>query len=184
MPYRNAVYTAFYVSEPFNPTGLGPHGTRDFNYYELVCAWKASDRFFPFVDAHEKTYSVRDGSDWERTLKPRLHERLRASKTILLILSDCTRASRALSEEIEYGVGELRIPMVVTYPDLDRSDFHGGLSSRVTNLWDRLPALTRNIDLIPTLHIPFEKELVRRGLGSGNYAIQTAIRPDQYYYLF
>lgn len=184
MAYRNAVYTAFYVREPFSPTRLGAHATRDFCYYELICAWKAADRSYPFVNAHEKTYSVRDGSDWERTLKPRLHERLRSSKTILLVLSECTKASRALNEEIEYGVGKLGIPLVVTYPDLDRSDFRGGLSSQITNMWEKLPALAKNINSVPSLHIPFKKDLIRMGLESGDYDIQTAIRPGQYSYRF
>ena len=101
MAYRNGNYTAFYVAEPFNPSSLGANATKDFQYYNVLRMWKGADATFPFVDSHDKTYSVRDGSDWEYTLKPRLRERLRNSKNIILILSSITTNSRALREEID-----------------------------------------------------------------------------------
>lgn len=100
MAYRNGNYTAFYVAEPFNSSSLGAHASRDFCYYNLLRTWKGADPSFPFNDSHEKTYNVRDGSDWELTLKPRLRERLRSSKNIVLILSSNTVNSRALREEV------------------------------------------------------------------------------------
>jgi hypothetical protein len=96
-------YSAFYVDEPFNASALGAYATHDFVYYNPLKAWKGRDTLFPFCDAHQTTYSVRDASSWEYTLKPRLHERLRNSKNIILFLSSNTRASRALNEEMEYG---------------------------------------------------------------------------------
>jgi len=63
--YRNSNYTAFYVAEPFEPVSLGAHATKDFCYYNTLRAWKGKDTSFPFNDAHAKTYSVRDGSNWE-----------------------------------------------------------------------------------------------------------------------
>ncbi|EWC39946.1 TIR domain-containing protein, partial [Stutzerimonas stutzeri] len=101
MAYRNGNYTAFYVAEPFHPSSLGANATKDFQYYNTLRMWKGADATFPFVDSHDKTYSVRDGSDWEYTLKPRLRERLRNSKNIILILSSITTNSRALREEID-----------------------------------------------------------------------------------
>ena len=95
MSYRNGTYCAFYVDEPFHPSNLGALATRDFVYYNLVRMWKHDDPSFPFINSHDKTYNVRDGSDWEGTLRPRLRERLRGSKNILLFLSDVTRPSRA-----------------------------------------------------------------------------------------
>ena len=79
MSNRTANYAAFYVAEPFNESNLGANATPDFLYYNQLRAWKGADNTFPFVDAHAKTYNVRDGSEWE-TLKKRLHERLDASK--------------------------------------------------------------------------------------------------------
>lgn len=79
MAYRNGNYTAFYVAEPFNPSSLGANATKDFQYYNVLRMWKGADATFPFVDSHDKTYSVRDGSDWEYTLKPRLSRLLKYS---------------------------------------------------------------------------------------------------------
>jgi len=80
MAYRNGNYSAFYVKEPFKETNLGANLAKDFCYYNLLKAWKGKDSNFPFNNSHSKTYDVRDGSDWETTLKPRLRARLKNSK--------------------------------------------------------------------------------------------------------
>ena len=85
MTYRTANYAAFYVKEPFSTTNLSAYATPDFLYYNQLRAWKSADSSFPFIDAHEKTYSVRDSSQWE-TLKQRLHDRLNVSKNIILFI--------------------------------------------------------------------------------------------------
>ena len=108
-------YCAFYVSEPFNESSLGAHATKDFCYYSMLKAWKGLDSSFPFNNAHDTTYNVRDNSDWETTLKPRLRERLRNSKNIILFLSSNTLNSRAVREEIDYGVNILGLPVIVIY---------------------------------------------------------------------
>jgi len=123
MAYRNGNYSAFYVSEPFSENNLGAAATKDFVYYNLLRAWKASDSTFPFNDSHNKNYNVRDGSDWEKTLKPRLHDRLSNSKNIILFLSSVTKNSRALREEINYGIGTKGLPVIVVYPEYsEKSD--------------------------------------------------------------
>lgn len=53
-------YSAFYVKTPFNELNLGANATPDFVYYNQLRAWKGADDSFPFVDAHAKTYNVRD----------------------------------------------------------------------------------------------------------------------------
>ena len=75
MANRTANYSAFYVKTPFDASNLRAYATRDFVYYNQLRAWKGADSSFPFVDAHAKTYNVRDDSSWD-TLKKRLHERL------------------------------------------------------------------------------------------------------------
>ena len=87
MAYRNGNYSAFYVAEPFSESNLGAYATKDFVYYNLLKAWKSNDSSFPFIDSHNKNYNVRDGSDWEGTLKPRIRERLRKSKNLVFFLS-------------------------------------------------------------------------------------------------
>jgi hypothetical protein len=115
-------YSAFYVSEPFSESSLGANATKDFCYYNMLKAWKGSDSTFPFNNAHETTYNVRDNSDWELTLKPRLRTRLRNSKNIILFLSSNTANSKALREEIEYGINELKLPIIVIYPEFSTKE--------------------------------------------------------------
>jgi len=114
MSYKNGNYCAFYVAEPFHESALGAHATKDFVYYNLLRTWKGSDSSFPFNDSHSKTYSVRDGSNWESTLRPRLQERLRTSKNVILFLSERTVSSRALIEEIDYGTNSLGLPIIIS----------------------------------------------------------------------
>lgn len=174
MSYRNSNYTAFYVDEPFNPSPLAAYATKDFCYYSMLKAWKGSDTSFPFNDAHAKTYSVRDGSDWELTLKPRLRERLSLSKNIILFLSSNTKSSKALVEEIEYGACTLGLPIIVVYPELDHSQIvsNGQFSLRVNLLWNKLPILKEAMSKVPTLHIPMRLNSVSKALSESKLTIQ------------
>ncbi len=176
--YRNGNYCAFYVAEPFSPTLLGAFATRDFNYYQMLKAWKGNDFTFPFNDSHAKTYSVRDGSDWEYTLKPRLRERLRSSKNIVLFLSEYTQNSRALREEIDYGINTLGLPIIVIYPDLTDNnqiiDSNKRFTSKVSQLWARLPIFRDSMYKVPTAHIPMKKEIIRAELANEGFMVNSS----------
>ena len=181
---RTANYTAFYVKEPFNESNLGANATPDFLYYNQFRAWKAVDSSFPFVDAHAKTYNVRDGSTWE-TLKQRLHDRLDVSKNIILILSNNTINSQALREEIEYGIKTKGRPVIVIYPDFnDKSDIWclTGMRKQVENLWDKLPKFRDNMDKVATLHVPYKKALITSALKDPDFKVQTMTDAGQYHY--
>ena len=180
MNYRNGNYAAFYVAEPFSEHNLGAYLAPDFVYYQILRAWKGADPSFPFIDSHEKTYNVRDGSSWEYTLKPRLHKRLQNSKNIVLFLSSQTRASRALTEEIEYGVGKLRLPVIVVYPEFEPILDSGKFDPRVFGLWEKLPAFKKLMDTVPTVHIAMKKEQLRSALDSTSYMVQTKAKPNRY----
>ena len=180
MNYRNGNYAAFYVAEPFNENNLGAYSAPDFVYYQTLRAWKGADSSFPFIDSHEKTYNVRDGSSWENTLKPRLHKRLLNSKNIVLFLSSHTKASKALTEEIEYGVGVLELPVIVVYPEFDPILGNGKFDSRVFALWDKVPAFKRLMDTVPTVHIAMRKDQIRQALNSSSYMVQTKAEPKRY----
>jgi hypothetical protein len=161
MSYKNGNYCAFYVAEPFNESALGAHATKDFLYYNLFRLWKGKDNSFPFNDSHGKTYSVRDGSDWESTLKPRLRERLRNSKNVILFLSERTVNSRALKEEIDYGINSLKLPVIVIYPEYDTKESllnNSSLKDEIKNLWNNLPILRDSMNEVPTLHVPMNKD--------------------------
>jgi len=184
MVYRTANYTAFYVKTPFDESNLGANATPDFLYYNQLRAWKAADSTFPFVDAHAKTYNVRDDSSWE-TLKRRLHERLDASKNIILFLSSNTRNSDALREEIDYGINTKGLPIIVIYPDFkEKTDIWGatGMKKQVTDLWDKLPMLRDNMHKVATLHVPFKKALITSALNDSDFTVQTMTHAGQYHY--
>ncbi|MBL2132789.1 hypothetical protein ELI69_31050, partial [Klebsiella pneumoniae] len=83
------------------------------------------------------------GSNWEQTLMPRLRQRLRNSKNIILFLSDRTINSRALREEIDYGINSLGLPVIVIYPDYDTKEsllVNNILKQQIQNLWSKIPA--------------------------------------------
>ena len=169
-------YSAFYVSEPFFETNLGANAAKDFVYYNMLRAWKGLDSSFPFYDAHKTTYNVRDDSSWEYTLKPRLHERLRYSKNIILFLSEDTHYSRALREEIDYGINVLGLPVIVIYPDYkyNSSIADGNRPNyRVRTLWDKLPVLRDNIHKVPTVHVPMNKKYITTALNDPDFTIQN-----------
>lgn len=175
MSYRIYNYSAFYVTEPFNQSNLGAYSTPDFCYYQMLKAWKGRDVFFPFLDAHGTTYNVRDNSDWEKTLKPRLHERLRYSKNIILFLSGNTCNSRALREEIDYGMCTLGLPVIIVYPDYSsNSSLANGNhpSYTVRKLWDKLPVFRDHCEDYPTVHVPMNKEYITKALKDPDFTIQ------------
>uniref|UniRef100_D5X2M3 Thoeris protein ThsB TIR-like domain-containing protein n=1 Tax=Thiomonas intermedia (strain K12) TaxID=75379 RepID=D5X2M3_THIK1 len=185
MAARNGNYAAFYVAEPFSSTALGAHATPDFVYYSQLRMWKGADANFPFVDSHDQTYSVRDGSDWEATLKPRLRERLRASKNIILFLSKSTLASKALIEEIDYGINNEGLPVIVVYPD-----FHSKASLRssasfaagITSLWSKVSIFKSSMGKVPTIHIPLLKDAISSALRNKDFMLSTRARAGAYFY--
>lgn len=185
MATRNGNYCAFYVAEPFNSSALGAHATEDFRYYNTLRMWKGADSSFPFVDSHDKTYSVRDGSDWESTLKPRLRERLRASKNVVLILSDKTINSRALRDEVDYGINDQGLPVIVIYPQYASKESllsNGVLKQAVMDLWGKLPVFRDSMKKVPTLHVPLEKSLITSALKDPDFMLATKTKPDVYRY--
>lgn len=185
MTYRTGNYCAFYVAEPFSASGLAAFATKDFVYYNLIRSWKGKDPLFPFKDSHSTTYNVRDNSDWEKTLMPRLRERLRNSKNIILFLSERTVNSRALREEILYGINTLGLPVIVIYPDYDSKEKllkNGALKQEVIDLWNNLPVFRNFIDKVPTLHIPLDKEIITNALLNNGFMVNTKREPDIYIY--
>lgn len=188
MAYRNGNYAAFYVKEPFNAGNLGAHATKDFVSYNLLKLWKANDSLFPFIDSHEKNYNVRDGSDWEGTLRPRIRERLRNSKNIILFMSSITKNSRALREEIDYGINTLGLPVIVIYPDFDKkTDIINcksrNLKKQIIDLWCALPKFRDLKKNVPVLHIPIKKAVIKLALQDNDFKIQSKRAAGDFFYL-
>ncbi|MBU9850076.1 toll/interleukin-1 receptor domain-containing protein [Rahnella aceris] len=185
MSYKNGNYCAFYVASPFNESSLGAHATKDFVFYSMLKAWKGADSTFPFNNSHDKTYNVRDGSDWEATLKPRLRERLSNSKNIILFLSDRTISSLALREEIDYGINTLGLPVIVVYPDYSSEEdllSDGSLKQEVKDLWNKLPVFRDSKNAVPTLHIPMNKATITKALNNSDFMVGSKTKEDTYIY--
>ena len=185
MASRNGNYVAFYVAEPFNASVLGAHATKDFCYYNMLRAWKGKEASFPFIDSHDKTYNVRDNSNWDTTLKPRLRERIRCSKNIVLFLSSNTVNSRALREEIDYGINDQGMPVIVIYPEYDTKEsllINGSLKQSVKNLWNNLPIFKDSMSKVPTIHIPIKKDIIEASMKNTDFMLATKIAPDFYWY--
>ncbi len=187
MAYRNGNYSAFYVSEPFSESRLGAHATKDFVYYNMLRAWKGGDSTFPFNDSHNKNYSVRDGSNWGLTLKPRIRERIRGSKNIVLFLSSLTKSSKALREEIDYGINNQGLPIIIVYPEYsEESDIINCKSQtfrkQIKDLWDNLPIFRNSMHKVPTMHIPNKKILIRRALSDADFMVSSKCNAGTYFY--
>lgn len=179
-------YSAFYVSEPFNES-LGVHASKDFCHYNMLKAWKGSDSSFPFNNAHDTTYNVRDNSDWETTLKPRLHQRLRNSQNLILFLSDYTSNSKALREEVDYAINTLNLPVIVIYPDLKSKEElltndKKELNNTVKNLWNKLPVFRDSKHNVPVLHIPLKKDIIKVALCDSELRVDSAGKASDFFY--
>ena len=184
---RTGNYSAFYVEEPFNQNNLGANAKKDFVSYNLLKAWKGADAAFPFNDSHNKNYNVRDGSDWEATLKPRLRDRIAKSKNLILFLSSNTKNSKALKEEIDYAINNKELPIIIVYPEYsEKSDIINCASNtfkkQIKDLWDILPILRDSMDDVPTLHIPNKKALIKSALENENFMVNTKKEAGKNFY--
>lgn len=148
MIYRTGTYVAF--------DGLGQTdpSKSDFKYYGSIQMWSAGKNIdFKFVNSHDKTAAVRDTSK-RSTLEDRIRQRLRASKNMIVILSDDTRKSGSmLSYEIEMAVDRYELPLICAYVDYTKIMKPKELSHR----WP--DALSERIDnkTAAAIHIPFLK---------------------------
>jgi hypothetical protein len=185
MANRTGNYCAFYVSTPFNESNLGAHSSKDFVYYNMLRAWKGKDAAFPFLDSHDKNYNVRDDSDWEKTLKPRLRDRLNKSKNIVLYLSSTTLNSQALREEIDFGINTNGLPIIVIYPEYsEKSDIVTGqtINKKIKDLWGNLPIFRDSMHKVPTIHIPNSKALIEKTLNDSDFMVLTKKDAGSSYY--
>ncbi|WMI82112.1 TIR domain-containing protein [Anaerotignum sp. MB30-C6] len=168
-------YSAFYVKEPFKETNLGANTAHDFCYYNTLKMWKGKDSTFPFVDSHNKNYSVRDDSSWD-TLRNRLRERLRGSKNIVLFLSSNTYESKALAEELEYGINVRGLPVIVIYPDYgEKTDIANGkeIKQYIKTLWDKVPTFKKYMCDVATIHVPMKQSLIAMALEDKDIMVST-----------
>lgn len=156
MANRTGTYVAFDGLGQSDPT------KSDFKYYATIQAWSTNKNIdFRFTNSHEKTNAVRDTS-LKATLHSRIQERLRASKNILIILTENTRyTGSVLSFEIEQAIDVYKIPLIIAYPGYSSILNVDSLSS----LWPK--SLKDRIDNINTkaIHVAFKKDCIFDAIG-------------------
>lgn len=156
MAYRNGIYVAFNGCNTTDPT------KSDIKYFNLMKAWDSNNNIdFSFTNSHDKTAAVNDSSKMI-TLKSRLQERMRNSKSMLLIITEHSNANRGLlGWEIEQCVKTYKLPIIVVYTMCS-----GKLTS--TSLYQKYwPEKLKNFidkDEVKTIHIPFKKEIVLQAI--------------------
>lgn len=99
MAYRNKTYVAF-------------DGDNDMRFYNLMKAWKQSDKTdFNFYDAHDLN-NARDTSKPE-SIKKQLAERMANSKMFVLLLGEKTKyLTKFVKWEVEHAI-YLNLPIIV-----------------------------------------------------------------------
>ena len=105
-------------------------------------------------------------------------------QNIVLFLSSITRNSRALREEIEYGIGKEQLPVIVVYPEFRKKaeirTSDGRIRKPVCDLWSKLPTFRDLMGSVPTAHVPMKKNLIESVLKDKRFAVQTAGNPKRY----
>lgn len=103
----------------------------------------------------------------------------------MLFLSDITKNSKALREEIDFGINSKGLPVIVIYPDFkEKSDIccSTGIRKQVKDLWDKLPMFRDSMSKVATLHIPYKKALIVSALKDDDFKVQTMSKAKAYYY--
>lgn len=106
-------------------------------------------------------------------------------RILVLFLSDNTKNSTALREEIDYGINTKGLPVIVIYPGFRKSlTFVVRLVIRkqVKDLWDKLPVFRDSMSKVATLHIPYKKSLIVSALKDDDFKVQTMTKAAAYYY--
>jgi hypothetical protein len=103
-----------------------------------------------------------------------------------LFLSSITGNSRALREEIDYGINDRELPVMVIYPDFsekrDIVDSSGNCKQQIRDLWDKLPIFRDSKSSVAVLHVPCEKTLITLALKDKDFIVGTMTTAGDYFY--
>jgi len=102
-------------------------------------------------------------------------------------LSSLTKSSRAIIEEIDYGINNQGLPVIVVYPEYgEKSDIINCQSEtfrkQITDLWDKLPTFRDSMNNVPTMHIPNKKILIRSALNDSDFMVASKCKAETYFY--
>lgn len=113
-----------------------------------------------------------------------MSERLRGSKNIILFLSSATIESKALKEELEYGMNTQGLPVIVIYPDYsektDIADING-IKQSIKNLWDKVPTFKKYLYDVATIHIPMKQSFITSALKDEDVMVNTMKKGTFFY---
>ena len=106
---------------------------------------------------------------------------------MVLFLSSITTNSRALREEVDYGINSMGLPVIVVYPDFsEKSEIISCESKRfrkqIKDLWNKLPKFRGSMENVPTLHVPNKKYLIQKALQNDDLKVQTKGQPGTFFY--
>ena len=77
------------------------------------------------------------------------------------------------------------LPIIVVYPELTtKAGIHtpSGFTTKVKNLWNKLPVFRDNKYKVPVLHVPYNKVLIRKALDDSDFRVATKTTADDYFY--
>ncbi|MGK3138680.1 TIR domain-containing protein [Pantoea trifolii] len=164
MAYRNGTYVAFHAN------GTNRPGESDISYYNLLKAWSGKDDdSFTFINSHDKASAVRDSSKAE-TLRRSLHERLKNSKNMLLIIGDTTKDDDDwVPFEIKKAVESYNLPLIIAYT---KAVNNGGMirnPNALSKYWPQVLKEKIDTSSVNAIHIPFLKNVINDAIGQFNH---------------
>ncbi len=170
MAYRNGTYIAFHANGSTDPTAS------DIKFYNLMKAWmNKTDDDFSFINSHDKTSAVRDGSK-KATLRSRLVARMKNSKHLVLIIGKTTKYDTDwVPFEIEYAIDKCKLPLIIVYVS---SIYDTGYAVRnpkaLSHHWPN--SLKQRIEngSVNAIHIPFKKASLIDAIGQFDLKNQPA----------
>ena len=104
-----------------------------------------------------------------------------------MFLSSITKNSKALREEVDYGINTDELPVIVVYPGYSEKSSIADFSKKeikqeIKNLWDKLPKFRDSMSNVPTLHIPNKKEVIKSALDDKGFMVNTKKDAGIYFY--
>ncbi len=160
MAYRNGIYIAFAAEGQSDPT------KSDIKYYNIMKGWKSMEgKDFTFVNSHEKVSAVSDKSK-DETIKASLRERLKNSKSMLLLVGNKTKYDDDfVPYEINYANDKCGLPIIVCYVNYS-SRISNNIPDSLIKLWP--PALKEKIqnETVKTIHIPLKEKIILEAINT------------------
>ena len=102
-------------------------------------------------------------------------------------MSSVTKNSRAIREEIDYGINTNGLPVIVVYPEYSKkSDIvdsnSNSIKQDIKDLWNKLPMFRDSMKNVPTIHIPNKKSLIKKALEDTDFMVNSKGEANIYFY--